>query len=1002
VEYAESAGGPWTFVESQAVEVEPAKGEGPANFLVGHLQPGRTYYVRMGAEDASGEAKPVIVEFETTAPGPPEFSQLLTPTTKQITTPKLGTTFADFQAEIEADGTETEYHFEFASKEGGPYVPVPGGSGSITVGQERTRAEAKLENLTPEASYFIRVTATNKNGTVLLTKLCNSEIETAGCSASEIKGEFQTVSTLPRTSIDKVEDITEVSAHVMASVDPETYETAWSIEYTTEPNGTWSTAGSGSILGVEATEEYHSIEANLTGLKPGTVYYLRVSAENISGKVTHVGVESFTTVAPSTPPTVETDPDHVIHGEVIHVLGSIDPNGLPTHSYFEYVTQEQFEKEGEGAFTTSASVPTPSSEGAVGVDLPALQPGTTYDFRLVASNGAGTSYGAVETLTVPVAPVASSGAEGAACPNAEFRTGLSAHLPDCRAYEQVTPVDKEGALEITNYDNPTGELGTVVGEDGNHVMVVASQTHWGTGQSPYVFSRTSTGWQMTSVTTQPEAGVSDYRQAILSPNLSGIAVEASWALASGSESPNIEFKTGPPGGPYSTVASIPRSEIVDSESRGGWMAASEDFSKLILGVADHTLLGHATGTTSGLDLYEYSEGELRQVNVQSDGEKISTCGAKMARGVDEVVRSNSGYSTPHTVSADGAYVFFTDNCTHDLYMRVDGSETVDIGAYAFLAADARGSRLLLENGAHELFLYETGNALLKHLASHEEQVSVEESLGIIGRYSYFEASEYKGFVPAGGSKQLWRVDNAEKAVECISCASPFDPEPKQPVDVLDEGTDGLIRATRNGTPTERFESSDGEYAFFETSSALVPEDQNGELPANPDQQAPSNDVYEWRAADVDGCARIQGCVSLISPGTAGFLVGLIGTTASGHDVFFSTHSQLVPGDKDTAADVYDARIDGGFPNAAPSVECEGDACSTPASLPNDTTPSSLTSAGNGNLASQSTGSVNKKATKKTIRCVKGKVVSHGRCVKKKSKRNKSRKQSRAKSRKGGK
>ena len=37
-------------------------------------------------------------------------------------------------------------------------------------------------------------------------------------------------------------------------------------------------------------------------------------------------------------------------------------------------------------------------------------------------------------------------ASAEACANAEFRVGSSAHLPDCRAYEQVTPTEKEGGL----------------------------------------------------------------------------------------------------------------------------------------------------------------------------------------------------------------------------------------------------------------------------------------------------------------------------------------------------------------------------------------------------------------------------------------------------------------------------------------------------------------------------------------------------------------------------
>jgi hypothetical protein len=130
---------------------------------------------------------------------------------------------------------------------------------------------------------------------------------------------------------------------------------------------------------------------------------------------------------------------------------------------------------------------------------------------------------------------------------------------------------------------------------------------------------------------------------------------------------------------------------------------------------------------------------------------------------------------------------------------------------------------------------------------------------------------------------------------------------------------------------------------------------------------------------------------------------LIGTTPSGSDVFFITHSSLVPQDKDTSGDVYDARIGGGFPTPSPALECEGDTCSTPAGLPNDATPSSFTFTGAGNLISPFVPPVKPKARArtKTARCAK-----HKRCGKQtvRGKRSKhgSHKRHSAKLRKGGK
>jgi hypothetical protein len=80
-----------------------------------------------------------------------------------------------------------------------------------------------------------------------------------------------------------------------------------------------------------------------------------------------------------------------------------------------------------------------------GVFLAGLEPGTIYHYRFVAqSSGGGPVFGVGDggeegTFTTFALPGAAQ-----PCPiNEAFRGGLSAHLPDCRAYEIVSPLQKE-------------------------------------------------------------------------------------------------------------------------------------------------------------------------------------------------------------------------------------------------------------------------------------------------------------------------------------------------------------------------------------------------------------------------------------------------------------------------------------------------------------------------------------------------------------------------------
>jgi hypothetical protein len=125
--------------------------------------------------------------------------------------------------------------------------------------------------------------------------------------------------------------------------------------------------------------------------------------------------------------------------------------------------------------------------------------------------------------------------------------------------------------------------------------------------------------------------------------------------------------------------------------------------------------------------------------------------------------------------------------------------------------------------------------------------------------------------------------------------------------------------------------SDTGQVFFQTGDALVATDTNG-----------AQDVYEYEAGEVH----------LISTGTDPNDTLYLDSSPSGNDVFMATAQALVPQDIDGAYDIYDARVDGGFPVSTPPAPCTGESCKPPASSPEPTpVPGSSTFTGPGNAKS---------------------------------------------------
>jgi hypothetical protein len=84
----------------------------------------------------------------------------------------------------------------------------------------------------------------------------------------------------------------------------------------------------------------------------------------------------------------------------------------------------------------------------------------------------------------------------------------------------------------------------------------------------------------------------------------------------------------------------------------------------------------------------------------------------------------------------------------------------------------------------------------------------------------------------------------------------------------------------------------------------------------------AQNVYEYE----------DGHVYLVSYGGphTGIFEGGVAISASGQNIYFQSTEQLAPQDHDSSPDIYDARVNGGFPAASAAVGCSGEGCQQPA------------------------------------------------------------------------
>jgi hypothetical protein len=105
----------------------------------------------------------------------------------------------------------------------------------------------------------------------------------------------------------------------------------------------------------------------------------------------------------ATAPTATTGPAQSVTTSSATVTGTVNPNGQSTTFSFQFGTTT-----GYGLQTSATSAGSGATDQDVSASLTGLRPGTTYHYRVIATNATGTTVGGDRTFTTPGSPPATA------------------------------------------------------------------------------------------------------------------------------------------------------------------------------------------------------------------------------------------------------------------------------------------------------------------------------------------------------------------------------------------------------------------------------------------------------------------------------------------------------------------------------------------------------------------------------------------------------------------
>jgi hypothetical protein len=658
------------------------------------------------------------------------------------------------------------------------------------------------------------------------------------------------------------------------------------------------------------------VTANITGLEPNTTYHYRLAASNANG-TSHGQDQTLLTLSP---PIVGREWSLEVGISTASINAIVNPKGYETTYHFEYGTST--------AYGTSVPVPdldigSGGGEVSVSEPLTGLMAGTTYHYRLVAVNANGTTNGQDTTFTTGPAPTT---AQTDACPNAANRAGgLSANLPDCRAYEMVSPLDKNGG-------DVDGDGNTVLAAVSGARVAYASRVGFGDtrgtgglGIDQYLATRGANSWSTHGITPTPQVKASQLFAG--DTFVMGFSEGLDQGLVEGTALPGATG--GVPNDP-----NLYREDTVDNQLEAittplGTEEAINPFKLLntLRGYSNDlqvvtfetkaNLLPQTTGRNS--KLYVWDHGTLKLAGLLP-GDVIPENGSASPEAMHEAPERND------TVSRDGTRIAFVSTpdgeSSPQLYLRRNATNTAWVSQSEATAPNPEPQNVTFESASPDLtkIVFASTDRLSDsdpggggyglYLYTDSPTPESESNLTFIARVSganvfggnsgfdtivpaisddgshvYFYSEEMADLPPAGGSgRDLYLWDSGTLRFIAPSVGG----------DLAEASTDGrrlALLATYYETPqSERGPAA--MYIYDESSQTL----HCASCPSS--GVAPTSNVVTEPLAT--GAA-----ASIGMPFHHRFL------SSNGHYLFFSTADALVPQDTNGLYDVYEYDTDTG-------------------------------------------------------------------------------------------